>query len=84
MSEEQTPTPLLADEDATPAAPRRLPWFAVIAILLLAAAALGGLLYLTRQLIDRPAGETPSLRVEPEGAAVNRSNRLFTKNTGLC
>ena len=22
--------------------------------------------------------------VEPEGAAVNRSNRLFTKNTGLC
>ena len=24
------------------------------------------------------------LRVEPEGAAVKRSNRLFTKNTGLC
>ena len=22
--------------------------------------------------------------VEPEGAAVNWSNRLFTKNTGLC
>ena len=22
--------------------------------------------------------------VEPEGAAVNRSKRLFTKNTGLC
>jgi hypothetical protein len=24
------------------------------------------------------------LRVEREGAAVNRFNRLFTKNTGLC
>jgi hypothetical protein len=24
------------------------------------------------------------LRVEPEGAAVKRSIRLFTKNTGLC
>jgi hypothetical protein len=24
------------------------------------------------------------LRVEPERAAVNRFNRLFTKNTGLC
>jgi hypothetical protein len=24
------------------------------------------------------------LRPKPEGAAVNRSNRLFTKNTGLC
>jgi len=24
------------------------------------------------------------IRVEPEGAAVKRSNRLFTKNTGLC
>ncbi len=25
-----------------------------------------------------------SLRMEPEGAAVNRFKRLFTKNTGLC
>ena len=24
------------------------------------------------------------MRVEPERAAVNRFNRLFTKNTGLC
>ena len=24
------------------------------------------------------------IRVEPEGAAVKRSIRLFTKNTGLC
>ena len=24
------------------------------------------------------------MRVKPEGAAVKRSNRLFTKNTGLC
>jgi hypothetical protein len=24
------------------------------------------------------------LPAEPEGAAVNRSKRLFTKNTGLC
>jgi hypothetical protein len=24
------------------------------------------------------------IRVEHEGAAVNRFNRLFTKNTGLC
>jgi len=73
MSEEQTPTPLLADEEATPRAPRRMPWFAVIAVLLLAAAALGGLLYLTRQLIDRPAGDTPTLRVEPEEAAIEAS-----------
>ena len=73
MSEDQTPTPLLADEDTTPAAPRRMPWVAVIAVLLLAAAALGGLLYLTGQLIDRPAGDTPSLRVEPEEAAIEAS-----------
>jgi hypothetical protein len=25
-----------------------------------------------------------SFRTEPEGAAVNRFKRLFTKNTGLC
>ena len=29
-------------------------------------------------------GRVKRLRVEPEGAAVNRSIRLFTKNTGLC
>ena len=73
MNEEQAPAPLLADEDATPAAPRRMPWLAVIAMLLLAAAALGGLLYLTRQLIDRPAGDTPTLRVEPGEAAIEAS-----------
>lgn len=66
-------TPLLADEDTTPAASRRMPWFAVIAVLLLAAAALGGLLYLTRQLIDRPAGDTPTLRVEPGNAGIEAS-----------
>lgn len=70
MSEEQTPTPLLADEDTTPAAPRRMPWLAVIAVLLLAAGALGGLVYLTGKLVDRPAGDTPSLRVEPEQAEI--------------
>ena len=73
MNEEQAPAPLLADEDATPAAPRRMPWLAVIAMLLLAAAALGGLLHLTRQLIDRPAGDTPTLRVEPGEAEIEAS-----------
>ncbi len=29
-------------------------------------------------------GRVKRFRVEPEGAAVKRSNRLFTKNTGLC
>ena len=29
-------------------------------------------------------GRVKLIRVEPEGAAVKRSNRLFTKNTGLC
>ena len=37
MSEEQAPTPRLADEGTTPAAPRRLPWLAAAAALLLAA-----------------------------------------------
>ncbi len=73
MNEEQAPAPLLADDDAMPAAPRRMPWFAVIAILLLTAIALGGLLYLTRQLIDRPAGDTPTLRVEHQEAAIEAS-----------
>ena len=50
-----------------------MPWLAVIAMLLLAATALGGLLYLTRQLIDRPAGDTPTLRVEPGEAAIEAS-----------
>ncbi|MFZ5533390.1 MAG: hypothetical protein ACOY5H_07680 [Pseudomonadota bacterium] len=73
QKDEQILTPLLADEDTTPAAQRRMPWFAVIAVLLLAAAALGGLLYLTRQLIDRPAGDTPTLRVEPGNAGIEAS-----------
>ncbi|MGK2927663.1 MAG: hypothetical protein ACSLE2_18775 [Lysobacterales bacterium] len=83
MNEEQAPAPLLADDDAIPAAPRRMPWFAVIAILLLTAIALGGLLYLTRQLIDRPAGDTPTLRVEHQEAAIEASpvDPLFPKGS---
>src|SRR3954464_14047986 len=32
---------------------------------------------------ERPS-RVKRLRAEPEGAAVNRPKRLFTKNTGLC
>ncbi|MGK2926852.1 MAG: hypothetical protein ACSLE2_14650 [Lysobacterales bacterium] len=84
MSEEQTPTPLLADGDTTPTAPRKMPWVAVSMLLLLAVVALGGLLHLTRQLVDRPAEDTPTLRVEPEEAAIEVSpiDPLFPESFG--
>lgn len=61
MTDEQTLTPLLSDEDSTAPAPRRLPIIAILALLLLASAALGGLAYLTGKLVNRPAGESPDL-----------------------
>ena len=65
MSDEQTLTPLLGDEDSTASAPRRLPIIAILALLLLASAALGGLAYLTGKLVNRPAGESPDLVIGP-------------------
>lgn len=65
MSDEQTLTPLLSDEDSTAPAPRRLPIIAILALLLLASAALGGLAYLTGKLVNRPAGESPDLVIGP-------------------
>lgn len=60
-SDEQTLTPLLGDEESTAPAPRRLPIIAILALLLLASAALGGLAYLTGKLVNRPTGESPDL-----------------------
>lgn len=64
-TDEQTLTPLLGDEDSTAPAPRRLPIIAILALLLLASAALGGLAYLTGKLVNRPAGESPDLVIGP-------------------
>jgi len=64
-SDEQTLTPLLGDEDSTAPAPRRLPIIAILALLLLASAALGGLAYLTGKLVNRPTGESPDLVIGP-------------------
>lgn len=62
--DEQTPTPLLGDDDdSTAPSPSRLPIIAAIIVaLLIASAALGGLAYLTGQLIDRPAEDPPTMQ----------------------
>lgn len=62
--DEQTPTPLLGDDDdSTAPSPSRLPIIAAIIVaLLIASAALGGLAYLTGRLIDRPAEDPPTMQ----------------------